>query len=330
MNKIKRYSIHLISFQIILLSGLASLPSCTYDYFEDETNYVVYAPKAHSELITDDYRIEDIHIYIYNSETLHKHKKAAFPFQESARMKQGNFNFRVFPGSYSVFCFANTDGMNYSEMSPWQDAAFGLPELDNGEYHYPASFSSLSVELLNPDIIFPGPVITDTAHFHKRYSGRICVAFKELTNINPLLTYNNIGNIVIKATGTGTHQPMSLLTDSIHTRSNCYTDSDQVTMDCPLYENPIANYSLGTDGYFFPSVSDGRPITLTIDFIDKNGVSIHEFPINVTETLHMNQTIYLGTDGLSVVILDITAPEQWNSEIISDDDQPGSGGGMDI
>ncbi|RNC65913.1 hypothetical protein D7D25_05180 [Proteiniphilum sp. X52] len=306
--------------------------SCTYDYFEDETNYVIYVPKANAELITDEYRIEDIHIYIYNSETLEKQKSASFPFQENARMKLGNFNFRLFPGSYSTYCFANTGEINFHQMASRQDATFGLPESDNMEYRYPGSLPRFSVEITNPKINYPGPLVVDTAYFNKRYSGRICVAFKKLTKINPLLSYSNIKNVKIAATGTGTYQRMSLLTDSVHTRSSSYTSSDKVIMDCIPYENPYEDYSFGIDGYFFPSLSDaeGLPISLTMDFIDHNGNSIQVVYMDVTETLHMNQTIYVGTDGFTTMVLNISDPEQWNSEIVSGGNQSGGDEGMGV
>lgn len=313
---IKRYSLFL---------SLIFFASCTYDYFEDETNYMVYVPKANAELITDEYKIEDIHIYIYNDDALANLKIASFPFTENTRMKRGNFNFRLFPGSYDAFCFANTGGIGFYNMVSRQEGGFGLSESDSREYHYPGSLASFSVEFINPRVDFPGPLVTDTAYFNKRYSGRICIAFEKLSNFNPLLTYSNIRNIKVEATGTGTYQNMELLTDSIHTRSSSYTSSDKVMMEFTPYENPFEDYEFGIDGYFFPSLSDGRPISLMLDFVDYNGNSLLSFRIDVVETLHMNQTIYLGTDGISTMTLDITAPEQWDPDIVGGDD-----GGMGL
>ncbi|HBG41775.1 MAG TPA: hypothetical protein DDW85_10280 [Porphyromonadaceae bacterium] len=329
MNIIKRYSIHRFSFRISLFFGLLFFASCTYDYFEDETNYVVYAPKASSELMTDDYRIEDIHIYVYK-ETLQKQKTASYPFQENTRMKFGNFNFRLFPGSYLTYCFANTADIHFYDMETYQDAAFGLQESESNEYRYPDSLALFSTELKPPVIDYPAPLKTDTAYFNKRYSGRICVAFEKLTKLNPFLTYSNISEVKIEATGTGTYQRLSLLTDSVNTRSSRYSSSDKVKVRSNLYEKPYGDYDFGIDGYFFPSINEEEsgstiPISLTLDFLDRNGVSIHAFSISVTETLHMNQTIYLGTDGLSTLVLDIGGPEQWDPEIV-----PGDDGGMGI
>lgn len=309
---------------IILLTSLIFFASCTFDYFEDETNYVVYAPKACAELRTDDYRIEDIHIYIYK-ETLERQRTASFPFQENTRMKMGNFNFRLFPGSYFSYCFANTEELNFYDVESFRGAVFGLPESDSGEYRYPVSLAGFSVEVINPEIKYPAPLKTDTVGFNKRYSGRICIAFEKLTKLNPSLTYNNIKEVKIEANGVGTYQSFALLTDSIHTRSDRYTPSDKVTMECIPYENPLEGYDFGIDGYFFPSLSeteDGAiPISLKLDFLDHNGNSIYEFPLDVPEILHMNQTMYIGTDGLSAMVLEIGSPEQWDPEIV-----PGDGG----
>ncbi|SCD19805.1 putative membrane protein [Proteiniphilum saccharofermentans] len=315
---------------IILITSLIFFASCTFDYFEDETNYMIYAPKACAELRTDDYRIEDIHIYIYK-EMLEKQKTACFPFQENPRMKMGYFNFRLYPGSYLSYCFADTEGLSFNDVESYRSAVFGLPESDNGEYHYPGSLTEFSVNVINSEIEYPAPIKTDTVLFNKRYSGRICIAFEKLTDINPLLTYNNISSIKIEATGVGTYQNLALLTDSIHTRSGRYTPSDKVMMECIPYENPLEGYleryDFGIDGYFFPSLNDeeeGSSITLWMDFIDHDGNSIHAFPLGVSETLHMNQTIYIGTDGVSTVVLEIDGPEQWDPGIEHGD------GGMGI
>ncbi|WP_294081108.1 hypothetical protein [Proteiniphilum sp. UBA5384] len=325
MNMIKRYSIHIFSLHIILFFSLIFFASCTYDYFEDETNYVVYAPKANVELTADEYKIEDIHIYIYKNATLVNMKRASHPFKESARMREGNFNFRLFPTAYDVFCFANTGGIVWSTLTSRQEGGFGLPESESGEYLYPSSFASFSIEMFHPAIDYPAPVITDTAYFNKRYSGRICIAFEKLANFNPSLTYSNIGKVKVTATGTGTYQNMALLTDSINTRSGSYTSWDKVMMEFIPYENPFEHYEFGIDGYFFPSLSDGRPISLWMDFFDHNGNMLHSFLIDIVQTLHMNQTIYLGTDGMSTFELNIDGPEQWEPEIVGDDD-----GGMGI
>lgn len=326
---IKRYSIHPYSFRISLFFSLIFFASCTYDYFEDETNYVVYAPKADSELMTDEYRIEDIRIYIYN-ETIGKQKTASYPFQENARMRFGNFNFRLYPGPYSTYCFANTGGMNFYDVDSWQNASFGLPKSASEEYRYPGSLAGLLAEVKNPEIKYSVPLRTDTAYFNRRYSGRICVAFERLEKINPLLILTNIKEVKIEATGVGTRQSLTLLTDSTRTRSGRYSPSDKVTMECIPYA--LKEYDFGIDGYFFPSLSDegegSIPITLSMDFIGRDGNSIHTFSIsamdyskNETIILHMNQTIYLSTDGLSTLMKDVAGPEPWDPGIVSDENQ---------
>lgn len=335
---INRYIVHLFSFRISLFFSLIFFASCTYDYFEDETNYVVYAPKANSELMTDEYRIEDIRIYIYN-ETIGRQKTASYPFQENARMKFGNFNFRLYPGSYFTYCFANSAGIGFYEAATLQDALFGLPESHSNEYRYPSSLAGFFAEVKNPEIKYPAPLKTDTAYFNRRYSGRICVAFERLTEINPLLTYSNIKEVKIEATGVGTYQNFVLLTDSIYTRSSRYSPSDKVMMQCTPYEKPLEGYDFGIDGYFFPSLGDegegSIPIILSMDFIGNDGNSIHAFTLRVrdyakneTIILHMNQTIYLGTDGRSMSVLEIGGPEPWDPGIVSDGNQSGDDDGM--
>lgn len=309
---------------IILLTGLIFFASCTFDYFEDETNYLVYVPKACAELSSDDYRIEDIRIYIYK-ETLVKQKAASFPFMENPRMKMGYFNFRIFPGSYSSYCFANTAELKFKDVESYHNALFGLSESENGEYHYPGSLAGFSVDVINSGIEYPAPAKTDTVLFNRRYSGRICVAFKELAELNPSLIYGNIQKVSIEATGVGIYQSLALLTDSIHTRSSRYTPLDKVMMEYIPYENPLEGYDFGIDGYFYPSLSDegegSIPIILWMNFIDHNGNSIHSFPLDISETLHMNQTIYVGTNGVSSGLIEIGGPEPWDPGI-----EPGDGG----
>ncbi len=151
---INRYIVHLFFFLISIFFSLIFFASCTYDYFEDETNYVVYAPKANSELMTDGYRIEDIRIYIYN-ETIRRQKTASYPFEENVSMKFGNFNFRLFPGSYSTYCFANSTGIDFHETASLQDFFFGLPESHSNEYLYPGSLDEFYVEVKNSEIKYP-------------------------------------------------------------------------------------------------------------------------------------------------------------------------------
>lgn len=326
---IKRYIV-LFSFLISLSFSLIFFASCTYDYFEDETNYVVYAPKANSELMTDDYRIEDIRIYIYN-ETIGRQKTASYPFQENVRMKSGNFNFRLYPGSYSTYCFANTAGIDFHETAALQDAQFGLPESPGNEYRYPASLAELFAEVKSPEIKYPAPIKIDTAYFNRRYSGRIFVLFERLAEINPLLTYSNLKEVKIEATGVGTYQSLALLTDSIHTRSSRYSPADKVTMECIPVEKPLEEYDFGIAGYFFPSLNDegggNIPIILAMNFIGHDGNSIHAFPISLRDNskneaiiLHMNQDIYLRTNGRSTFVLEIGGPEPWDPGIEGGDD----------
>lgn len=318
-----------ISLFLVLISA------CTYDYFEDETNYEVYVPKADKNLRTETYKIENLNIFIYNEEGLRKERYSSDPFSENARSVVGNFNFRLYPGSHYVYCFANIQRDAFLDINSYNQVGFGLERFDDGFYREP---SAIYVERLEPHIHFPGPVISDTAWFEQKYVGRICVAFKNLTQLNPLLTDANIEKIETEASGIGTIQYLSKLTNRNDTRSSRNGVNDRMRLTAELFDPEYKDFDFGIQNYYFPSPglsADGvvEPIYLKLKFIGSGGNVLSQLEVAVTEKngdpiiLHMNETLVVEVNGNNVQVLRLDDPEQWNPQIVEEGDSgPGSGG----
>jgi len=312
------------------------MQSCTYDYFEDETNYVVYVPKADRELRTETYSIEDLSILIYSGD-LHKDRYSYHPFEENARSKVGNFHFRLYPNSYSVYCFTNVQEVTFQDINSHNQAKFDLEQNTDGYYNEP---SAIHVDYKEPTINFPGPAVRDTAWFEGKYVGRICVAFKELTKIDPSLTYNNIKRIDIEAGGIGVTQYLSKLTDSISTRSSRISTQDKMKLTSEPFKVEYKDFEFGVQNYYFPSPDlseEGResePIHLSLKFIGKDNNTLSTLNIRVTDkkgvpvVLHMNQTLVVEVDGNNITVLGLDDPEQWSPNIESGGNSSPGGPGV--
>lgn len=319
---------------LVVLSCLFVIPSCTYDYFEDETNYVVYVPKADKALRTDSYSIEDLSILIYNG-TLAKERYSYNPFAENARSMSGNFNFRLYPGLYSVYCFTGVQETNFQDIHSHDQARFDLQQFTDGTYMEP---SAIYVEYKAPTIHFPGPVVYDTARFERKYVGRICIAFKNLTRIGASLTYDNIKRIDIEASGVGVTQYLSALTDSTTTRSSRNSAEDIMRLSADVFDVGYKDFDFGIENYYFPSPDlspEGRqnePIYLKLTFIGHDNSALSALEIPLTDAsgpviLHMNETLVVEVDGNNIRVLRLGAPEEWNPDIEQEGDTgPGSGG----
>lgn len=327
MNK-ESYSwaLSLVSVLLFFLS------SCTYDYFEDETNYVVYVPKANKNLRTETYKIEELGISIYSGDRLDKERYSCHPFSENARSAMGNFHFRLYPGNYEVYCFTNTQKVNFYEQGVCSRVGFCLQQSADGTYQEP---SVIHVERLTPTILFPGPVVTDTVRFERRYVGCICIAFKNLTQLNPELSDNNIKEIEIEASGIGVNQYLQVLSDSVSTRSSCLGKEDKMRLTSVPFPLEYKDFQTGIQNYYFPSPAssgnaDDDYILLKLRFKGHNNevLSVIEIPVVDREgrpvVLHMNETLVVEVNGNNTQVLSLGGPEQWNPLI---EQEPGSGTG---
>ncbi|MBK5719715.1 hypothetical protein JGH11_02390 [Dysgonomonas sp. Marseille-P4677] len=326
-----------VFYLLAITSVLLLIPtSCTYDYFEDETNYEVYVPKADKDLRTETYSIEDLSIFIYN-DVLNKERYSYNPFAENARSMSGNFNFRLYPGSYAVYCFTNVQETNFQNLNTYNEARFDLQQYTDGSYKEP---SAIYVEYKTPTIHFPGPLVSDTALFERKYVGRICVAFKNLTKLDASLTQANIKEIRIEASGIGVKQYLSALTDSVNTRSSRNSINDKMQLKSKIFDIDYKDFEFGIQNYYFPSPDlsgEGseqmEPIALKISFIGQSDNVLFNLDTRITNkagdpiVLHMNETLVVEVDGNNIQILRLDDLEEWNPQIEQEGESgPGSGG----
>lgn len=328
-----------IFFLLVILPVLLFVPSCTYDYFEDETNYEVYVPKADKDVRTETYSIEDLSIFIYN-DVLNKERYSHTPFTENARSMSGNFNFRLFPDDYNVYCFTNVQETNFENLNTYSEARFDLQQYTDGYYKEP---SAIYVDRKTPTILFPGPVVSDTAYFETKYVGRICVAFKNMTEIDPLLTQNNIKEVQIEAIGVGTTQYLSKLTTIEDTRSSRKTPNDKMRLVSKIFDLKYKDFPFGIQNYYYPSPDltgeegyQNMPIDLTLNFIGHSSdaplLTMTVAVVDKTKspmTLHMNETIVIEVDGKNIQILYLDNPEDWNPDIEVEGGSGSGSGGID-
>jgi len=336
MNNIHKYTIKLYLLSVLAFFSLLS--SCTYDYFEDETNYVVYVPKADVDVRTDTYKVGDVRIFIYNTD-LEKDRYSLFPFEDNARTRVGNFNFKLLPGIHSVHCFSNTNGVDFTETQSYNTAKFILPKSNEGYYKEPPVILS---DYLAPHIRIPGPLVMDTAFFEHKYVGRICFAIKNLEAFNSKLTLKNIKTVRIVASGVGTSQYLSQISDSINTRSSRSSVNDKMLLNAKLYKNPYQNFEYGFENYYFPSPnlsSEGNssePINFQLTFLDVNDKIIDVIPVEVRDdnyqpkTLHMAETIVVTIDGNDIKVLTLKDLLDWNPTIETGKDNTPDGGGVEV
>lgn len=305
-----------------ILALVCILQSCTYDYFEDESNYVIYVPKADENVRTDIYKVDDVDLLIYSNESLQRQRHSVSPFDENARSRVGNFNFKLFPGQHYAYCFSNSSSVDFADTQSFKTSHFKLQQLTNGSYKEPGG---ILLDNKSPFIHFPGPVLTDTAWYERKYVGRICVAFKNMANLNPRLTYDNIKQIKVEAEGIGTMQYLYQITDSINTRSTRLSANDKMELTSKLLKNPYSGFDFGFENYFFPSLSETTNTTmvLNINFLDGNGASLYKISVGVVDRLnasepmilHMNQTLVIKVDGNDVQIIELGDPQNWDSQI---------------
>lgn len=336
MNNIHKYTARLCLLSVLIC--LCLLSSCTYDYFEDETNYVVYVPKADVNKRTDTYKVDDVRIFIYNTD-LEKDRYSLNPFEDNARTTVGNFNFKLLPGVHPVHCFSNITGVDFSEIQTYTTAKFALQQSEGGYYKEPPVILS---EHFEPLIRFPGPLVTDTAWFEHKYVGRICVAIKNLETINSKLTLTNIKRVEVVASGVGTFQYLSHISDSINTRSSRNNTSEKMLLTAKLYKDPYQDYEFGFENYYLPSPdlsiegNSSEPINLNITFYDGNNNIIDFIHVEVIDAnhqplvLHMAETLMVTIDGNDVKVLTLKDLLDWNPVIEAGKDNTPGGGGTEV
>lgn len=349
MTNKNKYTVNFILSAFLVMMCFST--SCTYDYFEDETNYVLYVPKADINKRTDTYKIDEVKLFIYNNSIVEKDIYTFSPFDNNARTKVGNYNQKLFPGEHNVFCFSNIKGLTFSDTQSYQLSHFSLSKIsgssESSEEDYYQEPLGVLLDTKKPLIRFPGPVVVDTAYMEHRYVGRICFAFKNLTNLSSQLTFENIKSVETIAEGVGTVQYLSQITDSIHTRSTRMSENDKMKLTAKLFENPSQGFDFGFQNFYFPSLaydqqeggaSDEQPISLLLSFRDAANKEIYSLRVDIVDRLngykpiilHMNQTLLVKVDGNDVQIITLTDPMDWNPVIDPNDNTNPGGGGLDM
>lgn len=296
----------LIAF-FVCLSIFYGVISCTYDYFEDETNYQVFVPEVL------DHSITDCRILIYTEDgVLVRERYAAYPWGKDPREQAGLFSFKLMPGTYNVFCYTNTDNITFSDVNAMETVAFHLNERStrNNVYIHP---SDILFQQLTPVIVQQGVLVIDTAAV-ERYTGRITVRFKDFP-----IEISNIKNVRLDARQVGVKQKIK---DSGITA--CRISNEDVMYhfgELPT-QNPSWRY-LEVDHVYFPTVNDGGIATLEYTFLDSSGATILKVPIDLADNatgqpivLRSNERIIIEVDPYIIIGISIVG---WSQEVHNTD-----------
>lgn len=218
------------------ITTLSPFVSCTYDYFVDETNYLVYVPEVKAK------SVRDCRIMVYDANgNLVGEKYALSPFSNDERMVRGEFGFRLNPGEYKVYCYTNTDSVSFVDTRSYETSAFHL--LQNGSENRFMAPSDIFFQKLEPNIIHPGMLNVDTTDI-KRYTGRILVRFKNFPK-----DVSNINKVDLLAQGIATKQ--FLEKDTLTTRMS---ENDVLTQQDGLEMMQITSNSIEVHHRYLPSI----------------------------------------------------------------------------
>ena len=257
----KRLLIVLCTYVAVFLSFTA----CTYDYFEDETNYLVFVPEVL------DRTVSDCRIMVYDQAgTLVGTRYGASPWDQDARMRIGQFCFRLPPGDYRVYCYTNTDSLSFVEPESLETSAFKLKENAFGVAGY-AQPSEMFFQKLTPSIANAGYLYTDTLRA-ERYTGRITVRFKDFPG-----DVSKISTVQLLAESAPVIQ--YLKHDTLTSR---LSDNDVMFHLDKLPQQQTANV-LEVDHYYLPTVDDGQVMRLVFTFYDAVGGVVNRLPVEVSE-----------------------------------------------
>ena len=280
--------------------------SCTYDYFEDETNYIVVVPGVL------DNSIDDCRVMIYDAAgTLVKERYATSPWDSDKRIMKGEFTFRLPAGDYKVFCYTNTGGVTFMDSNSLETSAVTLNDHEDGADIYMQP-SELHFQILNKSIVHPGILHTDTAEV-ERYVGRIVVRFK-----NPPMDATevaNIANVHLQAEGAAAMQ---------YLKKETVTDrrSDNDRMHClGELSSPVQADVLEVDHLYFPTVNDGKIMQLNYTFLDSASGEIVAIPVVLADEstgdpiqLSYGQKLIIEIDKYLVTGFNLVG---WEEDIIS-------------
>lgn len=287
---------------IVLFIGVTALflASCTYDYFEDETNYQLFVPEVLNKTVSD------CRVLVYNNAgVLVGTRYATSPWNENPRMAAGLFGFKLQPGEYKVYCYTNTDSISFVDERHLGNSAFVLKGSSSGQHHY-VQPSDMLFQKFVPVIVHPGILKTDTAHL-ERYTGRITVRFKNFPG-----DVSRIKKVQLLAEGVSVMQ--YLKNDTLTSR---------LTSDDRMYhlgELPVQESAgiLEVDHRYLPSL-EGEPMRLNYTFLGDDGAVINNLPVEVKDKntgmpmrLLYGRRIIIEIDSYTVIKISIVG---WNEDI---------------
>lgn len=156
--------------------------SCTYDYFEDETNYRLYVPQIHEKSITD------FHISVFDKlGNLAFEREYIYPFDADIFIEQGIIKMKLPPGDYRISGFANSKNTEtnlvYQKSKNINTSAIWLEAYRSNVYKTaPELRTVLNKETLVPFIGEPLKIDTLDISEKSIHVGQIIYNFKKLPN----------------------------------------------------------------------------------------------------------------------------------------------------
>ncbi|MGL5690821.1 MAG: hypothetical protein ACRDD8_08375 [Bacteroidales bacterium] len=253
-------------FSYILLLIFCS--SCTYDYFEDETNYRLYIPQIH------DKSISDFHVSFFDmSGNRVFEKEYAYPFDGDMFIEQGIIRAKLLPGEYRISCFANTkDAENevfFNKALTINTSDVWLSKVTDGVYNTASELRAvLNKETTAPFIGQPMKIDTIDISDETAHVGQIIYQFKKLP-----VSVDRIEVATVNIT-TGVSFDGLLLNAS---------DSDCVFQNLKRESLINDNGLLSVTSYYFPSAlsdlkgSDRKTLGVQTRFFDAKNNLVGEY-----------------------------------------------------
>ena len=253
----------LIVFFTTCITILLSYTACTYDYFEDETNYIVYIPEV------KDKTVDGCRVMIYDKSGLLVGDKSTLTSTNDAKLDQGLFTFRLPVGDYKVYCYANIHGVSFADESAHETSVFTLPNHETGEHYVQPS--DVFYDILEHTVQHPGILRSDTTEI-ERYVGRITVQFKNFP-----FDLTNLSNIDLAAVGVASKQYLKH-----ETKTSCATDEDVMKHSDDLSTISLAGNVVELSHRYFPTVENVYK-TLNFTFNGSGGECIGVMPVRVAD-----------------------------------------------
>jgi hypothetical protein len=289
----------LIAFFTTCITILLLCAACTYDYFEDETNYIVYVPEV------NDKTVDGCRVMIYNKSGLLVGDKSAASSTNDPKINKGLFAFRLPVGDYKVYCYANIGGISFSDESTLETSAFSL--LGGGTERTYRQPSDVFYDKFEHTVRHPGILRSDTTTI-ERYVGRVTVRFKNFP-----FDLVDLSKIDMIAKGIASRQ--YLKHDTLTSR---ITEEDVMVHTDDLSAVSFSEGVLEINHRYFPSPENSYK-TLNFTFTDSKGNTIAAMPVavvdpdtNVPVRLHRGKRIIIEIDRYLISTIRLVG---WDEDI---------------